>query len=98
MLAWRVLTGDEAFTAWFAELRRLVRSIFVSIALRERIDAKTCCKCTSCGTTLEAFATSQPMTFFAWIRLIVGQTLVDLHHGISTRNAMPDGNARSAAA
>lgn len=81
----RVLAGDEeAFTAWFAELRpRLVRMVHFRLdpRLRGRIDAEDVLQevYVDAVRRREAFAAAQPMTFFVWLRLIVGQTLVDLH-------------------
>lgn len=100
----RVLAGDEeAFTAWFAELRpRLVRMVYFRLdpRLRGRIDAEDVLQevYVDAVRRREAFATSQPMTFFVWLRLIVGQTLVDLHRrhlGAQMRDA---GRERSLAA
>ncbi|MGC3972560.1 MAG: sigma-70 family RNA polymerase sigma factor [Pirellulales bacterium] len=92
----RLLAGDEeAFTQCFAESRpRLVRMVHFRLdpRLRGRIDAEDVLQevYVDAVRRRDAFRTSQPMSFFVWLRLIVGQTLVDLHRkhiGAAMRDA-----------
>jgi RNA polymerase sigma-70 factor (ECF subfamily) len=92
----RLLAGDEGtFTQCFAELRsRLVRMVHFRLdpRLRGRIDAEDVLQevFVDAVRRRDAFRTSQPMTFFVWLRLIVGQTLIDLHRkhiGAAMRDA-----------
>lgn len=92
----RVLAGDEeAFSQWFAELRpRLVRMVHFRLdpRLRGRIDAEDVLQevYVDAVRRRDAFRASQPMSFFVWLRLVVGQTLIDLHRkhiGAAMRDA-----------
>lgn len=81
----RMLTGDErALAEFFAEHRlRLNRMVQFRLdpRLRGRIDADDVLQeaYVDAARRLEAFRAAQPMSAFVWLRLIVGQTLIDFH-------------------
>ncbi|MEW4530656.1 sigma-70 family RNA polymerase sigma factor [Maioricimonas sp. JC845] len=81
----RVLAGDtEVFAEVFAEHRdRLWRMVHFRLdrRLQGRVDADDILQeaFVDAVQRLEHFRTSQPMSLFVWLRLIVGQTLVDVH-------------------
>ena len=100
----RVLAGDEAaFAECFAEAApRLARMIGFRLdpRLRGRVDADDVLQEVYVDSVrrLEAFRTAQPIDLFLLLRLVVGQTLVDLHRrhlGAQMRDA---GRERSLAA
>lgn len=84
-LAVRMLSGDEAALAgFFAEHRqRLSRMVQFRLdaRLRGRVDADDVLQeaYVDASRRLDAFRAAQPMTAFVWLRLIVGQTLIDFH-------------------
>jgi RNA polymerase sigma-70 factor (ECF subfamily) len=81
----RMLTGDErALAEFFAEHRlRLNRMVQFRLdpRLRGRIDADDVLQeaYVDAARRLDAFRAAQPMSAFVWLRLIVGQTLIDFH-------------------
>lgn len=81
----RMLTGDErALAEFFAEHRpRLNRMVQFRLdpRLRGRIDADDVLQeaYVDAARRLDAFRAAQPMSGFVWLRLIVGQTLIDFH-------------------
>ena len=81
----RMLTGDElALAEFFAEHRlRLNRMVQFRLdpRLRGRIDADDVLQeaYVDAAHRLDAFRSAQPMSAFVWLRLIVGQTLIDFH-------------------
>lgn len=81
----RVLAGDEsAFAEVFAEHReRLWRMVHFRLdrRLQGRVDADDILQEAYLDAVkrLPHFAESQPMSLFVWLRLIVGQTLIDVH-------------------
>ncbi len=81
----RVLDGDDqAFAELFDELRpRLSRMVHFRLdsRLRGRIDADDVVQeaFLDAAKRLDAFLASQPMSPLVWLRLIVGQTMIDVH-------------------
>jgi RNA polymerase sigma-70 factor (ECF subfamily) len=81
----RVLAGDEAsFASAFAEHReRLWRMVHFRLdrRLQGRVDADDILQEAYLDAVkrLPHFAESQPMSLFVWLRLVVGQTLIDVH-------------------
>jgi len=95
----QVLAGDQTvFAALYAEHRpRLLRMVSFRLdpRLRGRIDADDVVQdaFVDASRRLEAFRAAQPMSLFVWLRLILGQTLVDLHRhhlGVQKRDAHRD--------
>ncbi len=80
-----VLRGDaEAFSELFAQHReRLWRMVHFRLdrRLQRRVDEDDVLQeaYLDAMKRLPHFQTSQPMSFFVWLRLIVGQTLIDVH-------------------
>ncbi|MBS0208741.1 MAG: sigma-70 family RNA polymerase sigma factor [Planctomycetes bacterium] len=94
-----VLAGDQTvFAALYAEYRpRLLRMVAFRLdpRLRGRIDPEDVVQdaYVDAARRLDAFRTSQPMSMFVWLRLILGQTLIDLHRhhlGVQKRDAHRD--------
>src|SRR4051812_35458660 len=92
----RMLTGDEqAFAHWFAEQRpRLTRMVQFRLdsRLRGRVDADDIVQeaYLDAARRLGALREAQPMSPFVWLRLIVGQTMIDTHRrhlGAAKRDA-----------
>lgn len=81
----RILAGDErAFAEAFAEHReRLWRMVHFRLdrRLQGRVDADDVLQEAYLDAVkrLPHFAESQPMSLFVWLRLVVGQTLIDVH-------------------
>ena len=81
----KVLAGDEqAFAELFAEHRpRLWRMVHFRLdhRLRGRVDADDILQEAYVDATkrLDALRAAQPGSAFIWLRLIVGQTLIDVH-------------------
>ncbi|MCA9052312.1 MAG: sigma-70 family RNA polymerase sigma factor [Planctomycetaceae bacterium] len=81
----RILAGDErAFAEAFAEHReRLWRMVHFRLdrRLQGRVDADDILQEAYLDAVkrLPHFAESQPMSLFVWLRLVVGQTLIDVH-------------------
>lgn len=81
----QVLAGDEqAFASVFADHReRLWRMVHFRLdrRLQGRVDADDVLQEAYLDAVkrLPHFADSQPMSFFVWLRLVVGQTLIDVH-------------------
>ena len=81
----RVLDGDaRAFAELFDALRpRLSRMVHFRLdsRLRGRIDADDVVQeaFLDASKRLDAFRASQPMSPLVWLRLIVGQTMIDVH-------------------
>lgn len=81
----RVLDGDDsAFAELFSEHRpRLYRMVHFRLnqRLRGRVDADDILQeaYVDAARRLDALRAAQPMSVFLWLRLIVGQTLIDTH-------------------
>ena len=82
----RILAGEEsAFAEAFADHReRLWRMVHFRLdrRLQGRVDADDILQeayLDAVGLGLPHFAESQPMSLFVWLRLVVGQTLIDVH-------------------
>ena len=81
----RILAGEEsAFAEAFADHReRLWRMVHFRLdrRLQGRVDADDILQEAYLDAVkrLPHFAESQPMSLFVWLRLVVGQTLIDVH-------------------
>lgn len=81
----RLLAGEEAALAEFfaAERPRLQRMVEFRLdpRLRGRVDAEDILQegYVAAAQRLDALRTSQPMSPLVWLRLIIGQTLIDVH-------------------
>ncbi len=81
----RVLAGDDAaFAELFDRHRpRLLRMVGFRLdqRLRGRVDADDVLQeaYLDAAKRLDALRAAQPMSAFVWLRLIVGQTLIDIH-------------------
>lgn len=81
----RVVEGDQqALAELFAEHReRLWRMVHFRLdrRLQGRVDADDILQeaYLDAAKRIEHFRTSQPISLFLWLRLIVGQTLIDVH-------------------
>lgn len=78
------IVDEAAFAELFAEHRpRLERMVRFRLdpRLRGRVDADDVLQeaYLAAAQRLDAFRTSQPMSPLVWLRLIVGQTMIDIH-------------------
>lgn len=80
MLAGEVRALVEFFAAERARLHRMV-GFRLDPRLRGRVDADDVLQeaYVAAAQRLSAFAESQPMSPLVWLRLVVGQTLIDVH-------------------
>jgi RNA polymerase sigma-70 factor (ECF subfamily) len=85
LVAARLLAGDtQALAEYFAgERPRLTRMVHFRLdpRLRGRVDADDVVQeaYVDAAARLSAFRDAQPMSPLVWLRLIVGQTLIDVH-------------------